>query len=121
MILIISDFFHPVHGFPVERLLDGDVGHGGGRTSTMPMLFAGWEPDDVARANLFDGTAPALGPTAARGDDQGLAQRVGVPGSNETVAPVTRAGSVPLKGESRRTVPVNQSAGPLAEGCEPAL
>jgi hypothetical protein len=36
-----------------------------------------------------------------------------------TIAPVTRAGSLPLKGESMRTVPVNQSAGPLLEGCEP--
>jgi hypothetical protein len=29
--------------------------------------------------------------------------------------------SAPLKGEPRRTVPVNQSAGALAEGCEPHL
>jgi hypothetical protein len=36
-----------------------------------------------------------------------------------TIAPATRAGSVPLNGESIRTVPVNQSAGPLLEGCEP--
>jgi hypothetical protein len=35
------------------------------------------------------------------------------------MAPAICAGSVPLNGESMRTVPVNQSAGPLAEGCEP--
>src|ERR1017187_8951849 len=46
---------------------------------------------------------------------------VRAPGSNVTMAPVTRAGSVPLNGESMRTVPVNQSAGPLLEGCEPLL
>src|SRR5262245_23929944 len=37
------------------------------------------------------------------------------------MAPLTRAGSLPLNGESMRTVPVNQSAGPLLEGCEPLL
>jgi hypothetical protein len=31
--------------------------------------------------NLFDGAAFALRPSAARGDDEGLAERVGVPGS----------------------------------------
>jgi hypothetical protein len=35
------------------------------------------------------------------------------------MAPATRAGSVPLNGESMRTVPVNQSADPLLDGCEP--
>src|SRR5581483_9758253 len=44
---------------------------------------------------------------------------VRAPGSNVTIAPLTRAGSLPLKGESTRTVPVNQSAGPLLDGCEP--
>src|SRR5208282_4388072 len=46
---------------------------------------------------------------------------VRAPGSNVTIAPVTRAGSLPLNGESMRTVPVNQSAGPLLDGCEPLL
>src|SRR5690242_12868879 len=50
-----------------------------------------------------------------------VCQAVRAPGSNETIAPVTRAGSVPLNGESMLTVPVNQSAGPLLEGCEPTL
>ena len=36
---------------------------------------------------------------------------VRAPGSNVTVAPLTRAGSLPLNGESMRTLPVNQSAG----------
>jgi hypothetical protein len=35
------------------------------------------------------------------------------------MAPLTRAVSLPLNGESMRTVPVNQSAGPLTDGCEP--
>ena len=46
---------------------------------------------------------------------------VRAPGSNVTITPLTRAGSLPLNGESMRTVPVNQSTGPLADGCEPIL
>src|ERR1700742_4255298 len=42
-------------------------------------------------------------------------------GSKVTIAPPMRAGSVPLNGESIRTVPVNQSAGPGLDGCEPFL
>ena len=40
----------------------------------------GREPDDVALLDFLDGAALALHPAAAGGDDQGLAQRVGVPG-----------------------------------------
>src|ERR1035437_7793068 len=50
-----------------------------------------------------------------------VCQAARAPGSNVTIAPVTRAGSVPLNGEFMRTMPVNQSAGPLLEGCEPLL
>ena len=44
------------------------------------MFFAGGEPDHVAGVNLLDGAAFALCPAAAGGHDQGLAERVGVPG-----------------------------------------
>jgi hypothetical protein len=44
---------------------------------------------------------------------------VRAPGSKVTLAPPTRAGSGGLNSGSIRTVPVNQSAGPLPEGCEP--
>src|SRR3954469_10759308 len=42
-------------------------------------------------------------------------------GSNVTLAPATRAGSDRSNSGSIRTVPVNQSAGPLPEGREPHL
>jgi len=41
------------------------------------------------------------------------------PGSNVTLAPLTRAGSGALNSGSMRTVPVNHSAGPLPDGCVP--
>jgi hypothetical protein len=44
---------------------------------------------------------------------------VRAPGSNVTLAPLTRAGSGALNSGSMRTVPVNHSAGPLPEGWVP--
>src|SRR6266498_1660384 len=46
---------------------------------------------------------------------------VRAPGSNVTLAPTARAGSPAWKSGSMRTVPVKYSAGPLPDGCEPAL
>src|SRR5438552_13355847 len=46
---------------------------------------------------------------------------VRAPGSNVTLAQATRAGSGAWNRGSIRTVPVNQSAGPLFEGCDPDL
>src|SRR5437763_4607940 len=46
---------------------------------------------------------------------------VRAPGANVTLAPRTRAGSGASNSGSMRTMPVNQSAGPLVELCEPDL
>src|SRR5213595_1177135 len=48
-----------------------------------------------------------------------VCQAVRAPGSNVTLAPPTRAGVGASNSGSIRTVPVNQSAGPLPDGCEP--
>ncbi len=79
-VLVIADLFHPIHGLAVELFLYGDMRHGGGRGGTVPVLFAGWEPDDVARADFFDGSSPPLNPATACGDNQGLTERVRGPG-----------------------------------------
>src|SRR5439155_21836571 len=50
-----------------------------------------------------------------------VCQAVRAPGSNVTLAQRTRAGSGASNSGSMRTVPVNQSAGPLFEGCDPFL
>src|ERR1700733_12987005 len=50
-----------------------------------------------------------------------VCQAVRAPGSKVTLAPPARAGSGAWKSGSIRTMPVNQSAGPLPEGCEPTL
>src|SRR6266566_2603105 len=48
-----------------------------------------------------------------------VCQAVRAPGSNVTLAQATRPGSGAWNRGSIRTVPVNQSAGPLFEGCDP--
>src|SRR5687767_9367594 len=48
-----------------------------------------------------------------------VCQAVRAPGSNVTLAPAARAGAGASNSGSMRTVPVNHSAGPLADGCEP--
>jgi hypothetical protein len=48
-----------------------------------------------------------------------VCQAVRAPGSNVTLAPLTRAGSGALNSGSMRTVPVNHSAGPLPDGYVP--
>src|SRR5204862_2636188 len=50
-----------------------------------------------------------------------VCQAVRAPGSKVTLAPRTRAGSGASNNGSIRTLPVNQSAGPLFEGCDPFL
>ena len=50
-----------------------------------------------------------------------MCHAVRAPGSNVTLAPVARAGRGASNSGSIRTVPVNHSAGPLADGCEPLL
>ena len=55
VVLLVSDFFHPLHGIAVGFLLDRDVGHGGGgRRGFMPMLFARGKPDHIARTEFFE-------------------------------------------------------------------
>src|SRR5881396_856615 len=78
-VLLVGDFLHPVDDLAVELFLDGDVGHGGGRRGAMPMLLAWRARDNITRSNDLDRPAPALHIAAAGSDDQGLAQRVGVP------------------------------------------
>src|SRR5438067_13103117 len=50
-----------------------------------------------------------------------VCQFVRASGSKVTIAPPIRPGSSALKGVSTRTAPVNHSAGPLLDGCDPAL
>src|SRR4051812_48079378 len=78
-VLLVSNLFHPVNGFAVERLLDGNMRQSGSRRCAVPVLLTRLEPDHVSRMNLLDRATVALHPAAACRDDQDLAERMGVP------------------------------------------
>jgi hypothetical protein len=75
-ILLVADLFQPVNDFSVELFLNGDVGHGCGWCGPMPVFLARREPDHIPWADLLDWTTPALCAAAARGDDEGLTERM---------------------------------------------
>jgi hypothetical protein len=90
----------------------------------MPVLLLGNEPDYVARPDFLDWAAFALTRprpvvTSNVCPSGCVCHAVRAPGSKVTVAPPTRAPSLPLNGASIRTVPVNHSCGPLADVWEP--
>src|SRR5262245_9688928 len=58
---------------------NGNVRHCRRARRAVPMLLLRWAADHVTGPNFHDRTSPALDQTAARRDDQGLAQRMGVP------------------------------------------
>src|SRR5438046_1114508 len=39
VVLLVADLLHPVDDLAVERFLNGDMGHAGGRHGAVPMLF----------------------------------------------------------------------------------
>src|SRR5262249_58018303 len=78
-VLGVADVLEPFDRLAVERLLDGDVGHGGVRRGAVPVLLAGRKPDDVARPDLLDRAALALRPAQPEGAHQGLTEPVDLP------------------------------------------
>ncbi len=71
-VFLVGNFFHPIDGFAVEQLCDGDMGHGGGGSGSVPMFFAGWKPDDISGLNGFNRSTFALGASTASRHDEGL-------------------------------------------------
>ena len=81
LILLVADLLHPVDDLSaLELFVNRDMRHGRRWCGAMPMFFARRYPDHVSGTDLFDRAVPALYPAAAGRHDQGLAQRVGVPG-----------------------------------------
>src|SRR5438309_801992 len=79
LVLFGGDVLHPVDDLAVESFLNGDVSHAGDGCGSVPRLLSRCERHDISWVNLLDGTAFALRPSAACGDDEGLAEWVGVP------------------------------------------
>src|SRR2546427_2583470 len=80
LVLFVADLLHPVNGPTVKTFLNGDVRHGRGWRGPVPMFLPRREPDHITRMNVLDRATPALDPPEALRHDQGLAQRVAVPG-----------------------------------------
>jgi hypothetical protein len=64
-VLFVGDLLHPVDDLAVEFFLNGDMRHGGGGRSAVPVFFAGREPHNVAGPDLLDRSAFALCAAAA--------------------------------------------------------
>jgi hypothetical protein len=97
LILLVADLLHPVDDFAVELFLGCDVRHGRSRRSTMPMFLARRKPDHIAGPDFFDGATLALHSTATGSDNEGLAQRMGMPCSSGTRFKRDRRGSCPSR------------------------
>src|SRR5262249_60626159 len=79
-VLLVADLFQPVYGPAVDRFLDGDMRHRRRRCCPVPVLLPRRKPDHIAGPDLLDRPALALRPAASGRDDQGLAERMGMPG-----------------------------------------
>src|SRR5260221_709682 len=80
-IFFVGDLLHPGDVLAVERLLDRNVRHRFARRRAVPVLLVGRAPQHVTGVELEDWAALHLRPADAFGDDQGLAERMRVPGS----------------------------------------
>src|SRR5882762_8201485 len=81
-VLFVADLFHPVDDLAVGiALLDGDMGHRGRWRRSVPMLYAGRARDHVTGPDFLDRAAPILRPAKAGRNDQGLTERMRVPGT----------------------------------------
>jgi len=94
------------------------------RARTVPVFFPRGKPDDVTGPDLlhrFTSVCTRPKPALTRRVCPGgcVCQAVRAPGSKVTLAPLTRAGFVRSNSGSIRTVQVNQSFGPFADGWEP--
>src|SRR6266567_7411491 len=83
-VLFVADLFHPVDILAVEGFRNRDMRHGGRRRRAVPMLLARWKPDDVAGTDFLDRPTFAVHPAEAGRDNQGLAERMGVPHGSGT-------------------------------------
>src|SRR4051812_22620956 len=80
-VLVVADVLAPGHGAAaLVALLDGDVGHGAGGSSSVPVVLARLEEATIAGPNRFDGAVLALAVALALDHEDRLAERVGVPG-----------------------------------------
>lgn len=105
------DFFHPCHAFAVFALSDGEMRHGAAGRRAMPVLYVQPADDHVSLVYGSDRSAPFLGEAGSEGDDERLAEGMGMPvcagtWSKSDVGAVDPLGASVEKAGSTRTEPV---------------
>lgn len=83
-VLLVANLFHPLDNLAVELFLKRNVRHFCRGSSTMPVLYAGRNPDDIAFVDLLNLSTLFLHPASTGGYSQGLAERMRVPRSPRT-------------------------------------
>src|SRR5271165_7582866 len=79
LVLLVVDLFHPISRLAVKLLHYGDMSHGSGWHSAMPVLLTWRKPNHITRSDFLDRSTPTLCPAATGCHHQGLSQRMGVP------------------------------------------
>ena len=83
LVFLVGDLFAPVGGRLIAGVLgEGEVDHESVWGGAVPVLLVGLKEDAIAGADLFDRPAAALTAADAFGDEDRLAERVGVPGGS---------------------------------------
>ena len=126
LVLFVSDFFQPVDRLAIELFLNGDVRHGRCWGGAVPMLLARRERNHVAWPDLLDRASPALRAAAARGHDQRLAKRMGMPRCSSAwfegnTGAEGAGGRVCLEQGIDTHCPGKPIGRSLVDGCEPTL
>ena len=103
-VLVVGHVPAPAHDAArVIHLLHRQVDHEAVGRRAVPVVLAGLEEDAVARADLLDRAALALAEADALGDEDRLAERVGVPGGAGAGGEVDVRGGRASEGEGEAT------------------
>src|SRR5829696_3209681 len=120
-VLLVGDVISPDDGTAgLVGLLHRYVGHEAVRRGAVPVVLSGLEEHRVVGPDDLDLSAAALAEPHALGNVDGLPEGVGLchavraPGVKWTLAAPRRDGSVGAATVSMKTVPVNDSPGPVA-------
>src|SRR4051794_13353716 len=80
VVLLVGHLFQPLHVLAVHFFLNGNMRHAIGGRCAMPVFHAWRYPDDISQLDLTLFTPLLLHPAEASRHDQGLTERMSMPG-----------------------------------------